>query len=60
MNRRAEIYVEATNAALNGFRQRGSAFTCYGINEGERQIHAFSRLKTSPILCSDERLLQTA
>jgi len=35
--RRAEIYVEATNAALNGIPAELVRFhTCYGINEGPR------------------------
>jgi 5-methyltetrahydropteroyltriglutamate--homocysteine methyltransferase len=39
MRRRAEIYVEATNAALKGIPQDRVRFhTCYGINEGPR-IH---------------------
>ncbi len=39
MRRRAEIYVEATNAALKGIPQERVRFhTCYGINEGPR-IH---------------------
>ena len=39
MTRRAEIYVEATNAALKGIPQEQVRFhTCYGINEGPR-IH---------------------
>ena len=38
-NRRAEIYVEATNAALAGIAPEMVRFhTCYGINEGPR-IH---------------------
>jgi len=37
--RRAEIYVEATNAALQGIPQERVRYhTCYGINEGPR-IH---------------------
>ncbi|HTO65816.1 MAG TPA: cobalamin-independent methionine synthase II family protein [Bradyrhizobium sp.] len=40
--RRAEIYVEATNAALNGIPAERIRFhTCYGINEGPR-IHESS------------------
>jgi 5-methyltetrahydropteroyltriglutamate--homocysteine methyltransferase len=39
MRRRAEIYVEATNAALKGIPADKVRFhTCYGINEGPR-IH---------------------
>jgi 5-methyltetrahydropteroyltriglutamate--homocysteine methyltransferase len=39
MTRRAEIYVEATNAALKGIpAERVRFHTCYGINEGPR-IH---------------------
>jgi 5-methyltetrahydropteroyltriglutamate--homocysteine methyltransferase len=39
MKRRAEIYVEATNAALAGIPPERVRFhTCYGINEGPR-IH---------------------
>jgi 5-methyltetrahydropteroyltriglutamate--homocysteine methyltransferase len=39
MKRRAEIYVEATNAALKGLPPEKIRFhTCYGINEGPR-IH---------------------
>src|SRR5262245_43039593 len=39
MRRRAEIYVEATNAALKGIPAEKVRFhTCYGINEGPR-IH---------------------
>src|SRR5512142_1806572 len=35
MRRRAEIYVEATNAALAGIpAERVRFHTCYGINEG--------------------------
>jgi 5-methyltetrahydropteroyltriglutamate--homocysteine methyltransferase len=37
MRRRAEIYVEATNAALAGIAAERVRFhTCYGINEGPR------------------------
>lgn len=37
MKRRAEIYVEAVNAALNGIPPEKIRFhTCYGINEGPR------------------------
>ena len=37
MRRRAEIYVEATNTALNGIAAERVRFhTCYGINEGPR------------------------
>jgi 5-methyltetrahydropteroyltriglutamate--homocysteine methyltransferase len=37
MRRRAEIYVEATNAALSGIpAERVRFHTCYGINEGPR------------------------
>lgn len=37
MRRRAEIYVEATNAALRGIpAERVRFHTCYGINEGPR------------------------
>jgi 5-methyltetrahydropteroyltriglutamate--homocysteine methyltransferase len=37
MRRRAEIYVEATNAALSGIAPERVRFhTCYGINEGPR------------------------
>lgn len=40
--RRAEIYVEATNAALSGIpAERVRFHTCYGINEGPR-IHESS------------------
>ncbi|MGL9623006.1 cobalamin-independent methionine synthase II family protein [Bradyrhizobium sp. U531] len=40
--RRAEIYVEATNAALDGIpAERVRFHTCYGINEGPR-IHESS------------------
>jgi 5-methyltetrahydropteroyltriglutamate--homocysteine methyltransferase len=39
--RRAEIYVEATNAALNGIPAEKVRFhTCYGINEGPRLFEA--------------------
>jgi 5-methyltetrahydropteroyltriglutamate--homocysteine methyltransferase len=39
--RRAEIYVEATNAALNGIPVEKVRFhTCYGINEGPRLYEA--------------------
>jgi 5-methyltetrahydropteroyltriglutamate--homocysteine methyltransferase len=39
--RRAEIYVEATNAALNGIPAEMVRFhTCYGINEGPRLFEA--------------------
>ena len=41
MKRRAEIYVEATNAALNGIpAERVRFHTCYGINEGPRLYEA--------------------
>jgi 5-methyltetrahydropteroyltriglutamate--homocysteine methyltransferase len=39
--RRAEIYVEATNTALNGIAAERVRFhTCYGINEGPRLYEA--------------------
>jgi 5-methyltetrahydropteroyltriglutamate--homocysteine methyltransferase len=39
--RRAEIYVEAANAALNGIpAERVRFHTCYGINEGPRLYEA--------------------
>ena len=39
--RRAEIYVEATNAALKGIPVEMVRFhTCYGINEGPRLYEA--------------------
>jgi len=39
--RRAEVYVEATNAALNGIAAERVRFhTCYGINEGPRLYEA--------------------
>ena len=39
--RRAEIYVEATNAALKGIAPERVRFhTCYGINEGPRLFEA--------------------
>jgi len=39
--RRAEIYVEATNTALNGIAAERVRFhTCYGINEGPRLFEA--------------------
>jgi 5-methyltetrahydropteroyltriglutamate--homocysteine methyltransferase len=39
--RRAEIYVEATNTALNGIpAERVRFHTCYGINEGPRLYEA--------------------
>jgi 5-methyltetrahydropteroyltriglutamate--homocysteine methyltransferase len=39
--RRAEIYVEATNTALNGIPPERVRFhTCYGINEGPRLYEA--------------------
>jgi len=39
--RRAEIYVEATNSALNGIpADRVRFHTCYGINEGPRLYEA--------------------
>jgi 5-methyltetrahydropteroyltriglutamate--homocysteine methyltransferase len=39
--RRAETYVEATNAALNGIpAERVRFHTCYGINEGPRLYEA--------------------
>ena len=39
--RRAEIYVEATNAALKGIPEERVRFhTCYGINEGPRIYEA--------------------
>jgi 5-methyltetrahydropteroyltriglutamate--homocysteine methyltransferase len=42
MRRRAELYVEATNAALKGIpAERVRFHTCYGINEGPR-IHEAS------------------
>ena len=41
MKRRAEIYVEATNAALLGIPAEKVRFhTCYGINEGPRLYEA--------------------
>jgi 5-methyltetrahydropteroyltriglutamate--homocysteine methyltransferase len=41
MRRRAEIYVEATNAALTGIPPEQVRFhTCYGINEGPRLYEA--------------------
>ena len=41
MRRRAEIYVEATNAALHGIPPERVRFhTCYGINEGPRLYEA--------------------
>jgi 5-methyltetrahydropteroyltriglutamate--homocysteine methyltransferase len=41
MQRRAEIYVEATNAALGRIPVRRVRFhTCYGINEGPRLYEA--------------------
>jgi 5-methyltetrahydropteroyltriglutamate--homocysteine methyltransferase len=41
MKRRAEIYVEATNAALKGIPPEKIRFhTCYGINEGPRLYEA--------------------
>ncbi len=41
MQRRAEIYVEATNAALKGIAPERVRFhTCYGINEGPRLYEA--------------------
>ncbi len=40
-NRRAEIYVEAANAALDGIPDERVRFhTCYGINEGPRLYEA--------------------
>jgi len=42
--RRAEIYVEATNAALSGIPAEKVRFhTCYGINEGPRLYEATLR-----------------
>jgi 5-methyltetrahydropteroyltriglutamate--homocysteine methyltransferase len=41
MRRRAELYVEATNAALAGIpAERVRFHTCYGINEGPRLFEA--------------------
>jgi 5-methyltetrahydropteroyltriglutamate--homocysteine methyltransferase len=41
MQRRAELYVEATNAALEGIPSERVRFhTCYGINEGPRIFEA--------------------
>jgi 5-methyltetrahydropteroyltriglutamate--homocysteine methyltransferase len=41
MKRRAEIYVEAVNTALNGIpAERVRFHTCYGINEGPRLYEA--------------------
>ena len=41
MRRRAELYVEATNVALNGIpAERVRFHTCYGINEGPRIYEA--------------------
>ncbi len=41
MRRRAEIYVEATNTALQGIpAERVRFHTCYGINEGPRLYEA--------------------
>ena len=49
--RRAEIYVEATNAALKGIPPDMVRFhTCYGINEGPRLYEAAS--PTSSTMCS--------
>ena len=49
--RRAEIYVEATNAALRGIAAERVRFhTCYGINEGPR-IHE-ANLPRSSSMCS--------
>ena len=46
MKRRAQIYVEATNAALSGIPvERVRFHTCYGINEGPR-IHEASLADT--------------
>jgi 5-methyltetrahydropteroyltriglutamate--homocysteine methyltransferase len=46
--RRAEIYVEATNAALSGIpAERARFHTCYGINEGPR-IHESSLAEIIP------------
>ena len=46
MKRRAQIYVEATNAALAGIpAERVRFHTCYGINEGPR-IHEASLADT--------------
>ena len=48
--RRAEIYVEATNAALKGIPAEKVRFhTCYGINEGPRLYEA--ALPTSSNTC---------
>jgi 5-methyltetrahydropteroyltriglutamate--homocysteine methyltransferase len=44
MARRAEIYVEATNAALDSIpAERVRFHTCYGINEGPRLYEASLR-----------------
>ena len=41
MKRKAEIYTEATNAAIKGIRPEQIRFhTCYGINEGPRIYEA--------------------
>jgi 5-methyltetrahydropteroyltriglutamate--homocysteine methyltransferase len=41
MNRRANLYVEATNAAIQGIPwERVRFHTCYGINEGPRLYEA--------------------
>ena len=41
MKRRAEIYVEATNTALEGIpAERVRFHTCYGVNEGPRIFEA--------------------
>ena len=48
--RRAEIYVEASNAALNGIpAERVRFHTCYGINEGPR-IHEADLAEVLPYM----------
>lgn len=51
MRRRAQMYVEAVNAALKGIPEERVRFhTCYGINEGPR-IHE-AAWRTSSTTCS--------
>ena len=50
MARRAEIYVEAINEALEGIpAERVRFHTCYGINEGPRLYEA--SLRRSSAMC---------
>ena len=59
MQRRAEIYVEATNEALKGIPPERVRFhTCYGINEGPRLYEAALADIIDYVLQDQCRLLQ--